>query len=106
MRERDARRELVAVGVSREDRPALRVVRRDDMAGLTLPWRAEHPIVIGKEAQPSRGPAVVCQSKQRELHGIFDVHEHLELVANASRHAGKTRDSGGMMDDELPARRV
>ena len=55
MRERDAPRELVAVGVSREDRPALRVVGRGDVPGLALPWRAEHPVVVGKEAQRPRG---------------------------------------------------
>src|SRR3989304_10013694 len=105
MRERDAPRQVVVVRISREDRPALHVVRRGDMPSLTLPWPAELPIVIGKEAQRPRGPAVVCQTEERELHGIVDVHEHVELVANASRHAREMRDAGRMMDDELPARR-
>src|SRR2546428_14014947 len=74
MCERDAPRELVAVGISREDRPALRVVRRGDLPSLTLSWRAEHPIVIGKKAQTPRGPAVGCQREQGELFGIVDVH--------------------------------
>ena len=106
IRECDAPREVVAVGISREDAPALHVVRRGDMPRLTLSWRAEHPVVIGKKAQPPRGPAVVCQSEERELHGIVDVHEDVELVADGSHHARELRDPGRMPDDELPARRV
>src|SRR3990167_9687518 len=68
MRERDAPGELVAVGVSREDRPALRIVCGGDMPALAFPWRADHPIVVGKDAETPRGAAVVCQSEQRELH--------------------------------------
>jgi len=71
MRERDAPGEFVAVGISCQDRPALSIVRRDDVPGLTLLWRPEHPIVIGKEAQRPRGSAVVCQGDERELHGCI-----------------------------------
>src|SRR5713101_8123777 len=67
MRERDAPRELVAVGISREDRPGLHVVRSGDMPGLTLPWRAEHPIVVRKDAQRPCGRPVVGQGEEREL---------------------------------------
>src|SRR5438309_2575785 len=54
MREREAPRELVAVAISREDRPARHIVRRGDMPRLTFLGRAEHPIVIGKDTQTPR----------------------------------------------------
>src|SRR6266542_6831089 len=106
MRERHALRKLGVVGISREDRSTLYVVRRGDMSGLTLSWRAEHPVVVGKQAQCSRGPAVVGQCEQREFHGIVDVHEYLEVVAKAARRPRKTGDSSSMLHDELPARHL
>src|SRR2546428_7141258 len=80
MCERDPPRELVAVGISREDRPALRVGRRGDLPSLTLSWRAREPIVIGKKAPTPPRPAVACQREQGALYGIGHVHRHLKFV--------------------------
>ncbi len=106
MHERDALREFVAVRISRVDRAARRVVGRRDVPSLALSRRPEHPVVVRHETQRSRLGAVVSQREQRELHRILDVHEHVELVADAARRSGETRDSRGVMDDELSARRL
>ncbi len=86
-RERDAPSELVVEGIARENRPPRRVVCRRDLPRLTLARRTEHPVVVRKDAQGSRGAAVVGQRQECELHWIVDVDEHVELVADASRRA-------------------
>ena len=83
--------------------PLVESYDRRDLPGLTVPWRTEHPVVVGKEAESPRGRAVVGQRQQRKLHGIVDVDEYLELVMNASCRARETGDPGGMTDDELSA---
>ena len=97
---------LVAVGIFGEDGSALDIVGRQDVPGLAVTRRAKHPIVISKQAEVSRGLAIVRERQQRELHRIVGVYEHLELVAHTSRRPREACDACRMMDHELSARGV
>ena len=106
VRERDAPRELVAVGVAREDRPARRVVGRGDLPGLTLPRRAEHPVVVGEDAQRPRRPSPSLVSVSSENFTGSSTSTNTSSSWRMPRvDAREARDAGRMTDDELPARR-
>ena len=87
MRERDAVRTLLVVGISREHSPRRSVELRDDVEVLAVARRAEHPLVIGEDAQGSDLMTVVGDREQGEFHRIVGVDEDVQFVADAARVA-------------------
>ena len=78
--ERDSSGEFLVVGVSREDRAALRVELADDVKFLPRLWRAENPLVVAEHTKFAAAPAPVRETQHRELDRIVCVHEHAQVV--------------------------
>ena len=89
MGEGHAPRELLVVGVARAARRRWPIALGHDVRVRPAPRRAEHPLVVGEDAQPPRRVRGVGQREQRELHRVRRVHEDVELVADA---AGAARE--------------
>ena len=77
MGERHRVGELFVEGIGREHGSRPGVELGDDMQLLAVTRRAEHPLVVGKDAQVPRRRAPVRQRQQRELDGIDGVHEDI-----------------------------
>ena len=91
---------LGVVGIARQDGAGLGVELGHDVERLALARRAQDPLVVGDDAQATRGAALVRQDEPRELHGIARVHEHVELLADAVRDPREAGVAGRVPDQE------
>ena len=66
-------RELLGVGIARQDRAADRVELGDDKQVLAVARRTEHPLAIREDAERPSGRAEVGQREERKLDGIVDI---------------------------------
>ena len=104
-RERHTARELLVVGVPRENGAGRGVAFRDDVQVLPVRRRTKRPFVVGHDGQRAGRRAHIRQCEQRELHRIVRVHEDVEIMANPVRDVRKVRHSRAVANHESAAPR-
>ena len=78
--ERDARAELLVVGIGGKDRPEFMVQLGDDVQVLASAWRPQSPLGVAEYAESTWPAAPVREGQERELHRVLWVHEHRQFL--------------------------